>query len=237
MKKHFLLALLVGTGLTLTANAAPLSFSNGNIFVGFQATAGTGSTTNLIVNIGNAADLSNLNINISSALSQTYGSTWYDRQDLFYGSFGALNVAVGANPVNTLYVSMLEGNDPYVSDTGSAQAAPKNLFTSLAGAYTTALNNGNVIGNAVWMLGTDNNSWQSFNPSTAAFANYNDITGNPVNTLQIVQLVPSLNEDPGTIVSGLAVTSAGVVVPEPSTYALLVAGGMLLFFVYRRKLS
>jgi hypothetical protein len=245
MNKLFLSGLILLLLSSVNAFSAPLAYNNRDIFVGFQATSGIGASTNLIVNLGNVTNLSKVNIDIKSALDTVYGVNWNSRTDLFYGAFGAVSPTISPDINNTLYVSMLEGATPYLRYTPSTQASAVGQLAALSSQYTLNINNNQVLGNAVWMDATidagsyknESAPWASFNPTTSAFGSYGDITGTIDQTLQIVRLVPTASSLRGTVYSGLAVTSAGVVVPEPSTYALLAAGCIMLLVVYRRKTS
>ncbi len=102
------------------ACAAPFVFNDGDVILGFQATAGTGSTKNVFFRIGSGTALRDGTIsgtlgNINSTLTATFGANWYTRSDLYCGAFGNLNIlnptgAFGEPPVNgdpsrTVYLS------------------------------------------------------------------------------------------------------------------------------------
>jgi hypothetical protein len=123
MKTHIrILTLSIATyfGASASLFAAPFTFTNGDLILGFQATGGEGAATNVFFNLGSAIshrDNGNLGVlgNIASTLSAAYGSNWYSRTDLYFGAFGNLNFGqnsgiggqgpVNGDPSRTVYVS------------------------------------------------------------------------------------------------------------------------------------
>jgi hypothetical protein len=107
----WLLALGAAAALPVTS-AKAASAANGDILVGFRATGGTGSTKNLVVNIGAATALESatgaVNLgNINADLAATYGSNWATRAKLFWGAAGTVGSfsPIGSNPSRTVYGS------------------------------------------------------------------------------------------------------------------------------------
>ncbi len=107
-------------GASAPVFADPFTFTNGDLILGFQATAGQGTTTNVFFNLGPAIshrDNGNLGVlgTIGSTLSAAYGNDWYSREDLYFGVFGNLNFVqatgiggqgpVDGDPTRTVYVS------------------------------------------------------------------------------------------------------------------------------------
>lgn len=98
--KHFL-TMLVVAGISVAAfpaNAATITV--GDVLLGFRATGGTGASSNLIVNLGQADTIyrdatSNITsvADISALLISTYGSDWNTRSDLFWGAVANANSA------------------------------------------------------------------------------------------------------------------------------------------------
>ncbi|MCW1884956.1 PEP-CTERM sorting domain-containing protein [Luteolibacter flavescens] len=114
--------LLLGSLLALTAPSAMAAwtFPNGNLLLGFQASGGQGSTTNVFFDLGSATafrDNPNQGLlgNIGADLAAAYGANWYSRTDLHFGVVGNLNfapnsglgsaAAVDGDPSRTFYVS------------------------------------------------------------------------------------------------------------------------------------
>jgi hypothetical protein len=243
MKKTLLAALAIaGFAVATSAQAqTPAAAANRSLFLGFQATGGVGSATNIVVNIGLPNDLSTLNLDINSALSSTYGSNWYSRSDLYFGVIGAAFTEVpGVDIQSTLYSSVATGSEAPARDTGSSQAIVKNKISAFRSQYTSNLNNEQTIGSAVYMVngGVDTYTWSSYNPSTQAFDYFGNITTLINESLDIYRVVPSvpLAGDPGELYStGLYISAQGQAVPEPSTYVLFGLGALLLIIAYRRK--
>ena len=94
-----LLASCVAIGLTTVPALAVIdtTFSPNDVILGFRASAGNGTNTTFMVNVGSAttfrdASTNMLNIaNIGSALSSAYDSNWYERTDLWAGFVSATN--------------------------------------------------------------------------------------------------------------------------------------------------
>jgi len=89
---------------TVAAQSASAQFANGDLILSFQATGGQGSTSTVAANLGAGYSFRDLNsnslnlINIGSLLTSTYGSSWFDRTDI-YVSLNGLR-ASGGSPVN-----------------------------------------------------------------------------------------------------------------------------------------
>lgn len=114
-------ALCTAVAATLSISRAELfTYTDGNLILGFQATAGTGSTKNVFFNLGSATgfrDNGNQGVlgNIGATLATVYGSDWYTRTDLYFGVIANLNQQPNSgfgsrNPVNgdpsrTFYIS------------------------------------------------------------------------------------------------------------------------------------
>ncbi len=117
------------------AASAALTFNNGDLILGFQATGGTGATQNVFYNLGSPIDYrdgtnpSGAIGNINSTLSTVYGANWYTRTDLYFGIIGNLNgnantgagsrAAVNGDPSRTFYLS-----------TAAASAGSGNLYAA-----------------------------------------------------------------------------------------------------------
>ena len=146
--KRLILAAAAMAYATQAASAA-FTFTNGDLILGFQATAGTGSTQNVFYNLGSPIayrDGTNPsgNIgNINTTLTSVFGSNWYTRTDLYFGVIGNLNgnansglgskAAVDGDPSRTFYLSAAAATP------GSASLYAANTFTStqLGSAGTT----------------------------------------------------------------------------------------------------
>ncbi len=126
MNKHttsiLLAASLAVVPCTASADEAPVyfSFADGNLVLGFQATAGTGASQNVFFDLGPATamrDNGNQGVlgNIGETLTLVYGANWHTREDLWFGIIANLNSqpasgfgsrpAVDGDPSRTFYIS------------------------------------------------------------------------------------------------------------------------------------
>jgi len=101
MKK--ILILLAFVSLVQT-HAARAQFLWGDLVMSFQATGGQGASQTVAANLGAAVSYRDATgnspnvINIGSLLSSTYGSSWFDRTDLYFTINGLR--AAGGSPAN-----------------------------------------------------------------------------------------------------------------------------------------
>ena len=145
---------------TVAAQSASAQFASGDLILSFQATGGQGASSTLVANLGAGYTFRDLNsnslniINIGSLLTSTYGSSWYDRTDLFFSING--NYAAGYSPANlggpvvngdarnTIYVGRSKtDNDPTTynqySDTASAMNTVGTQMQTYNSTVATAL--------------------------------------------------------------------------------------------------
>lgn len=175
--------LAVGTAIALfpaAANAA--TASAGDILVGFRATDGTGSTKNLMVNLGSASTLeaasSSLSLgNIGADLSSTYGAAWSSRASLYWGAAGTTGsfAPIGANPAKTLFGSRTL-IAPWTRQNVSTQAAATNKMVGLITAFNLASSAGLINPNAALQNSADINSWGTYQPG-GTLANSGPVPG------------------------------------------------------------
>lgn len=116
--------LLLGSALLLGSPAAMAAwtFNNGDVLLGFQATGGQGSGTNIFFNLGSSTALRDGAIqgvlgNLDFDLTQAFGENWYERSDVYFGVIGNLNTGstnigqigynapVNGDPSRTVYLS------------------------------------------------------------------------------------------------------------------------------------
>lgn len=103
---------------SLTASAQTVTYTQGDLLVGFRASGGTGSSTTFVYNIGSSTGFrDNPNqgslANVGAQLAATYGSDWYTRSDVSWGVIGVQSNAnpqfdtsvVNGDPVSTIYAS------------------------------------------------------------------------------------------------------------------------------------
>lgn len=116
--KGALLAIVGATFGALTASAQTVTYSQGDLLVGFRASGGTGSNTTFVYNIGSAVNFrdgvtSGVLANVGSQLTATYGSDWFTRSDVSWGVIGVYSngnpqldtTVVNGDPVSTIYAS------------------------------------------------------------------------------------------------------------------------------------
>jgi hypothetical protein len=221
-----------------SAQTTPLTWSGGDLLLGFNADGGQGSSTNVVYNLGLASSLGSLNVNLGGDLSNAYGSNWYSRTDLHWGVFGA-------DDSKNIWASVVTGGTAWKS-LGNGNSVPKaNLYGAGGNDYNgqIAVNNFNTNAPvAVFENISDTYSWSSFNPTGNAFGftvgsiNNGLLTGAQTDALDIYSM-NTTRSTTGTLVTTLNLSSSGTVtaVPEPSTYALFGFGALLLLVVYRRK--
>jgi hypothetical protein len=189
LKKTALLALAVAAFAGRSAEAAVLTYTPGDLFLGFRSSA---STTDYLINIGqasiyrDAAPGTSFQLTIGTIapdLVAVFGSNWNSasRPDLFWGVAGSpANVAAGGDATNTLYATAAEvpfgtpAPSPASPGTNSAQAAPANKMLNLSTNYTLAGDSANGVSPAINPAGlrqdgTVAGSWASFMGGTQAF--------------------------------------------------------------------
>jgi hypothetical protein len=260
--KVALLALACAFAVGAAPKAEAVSYTDGDLFLGFRATSGTGSTITYLINIGqgsiyrDATSTFNLSIgDIGQDLSDTFG-TWTSNANLKWGVFGAYALDTNGNDTNTLYASKAESPVGTVgvswnrrSDSAQAgsQAKVQNLVLGYLGDPEGSTANSNF---GVLMNTSQSNDWSEFMPgggqSTAstAFAVYSTAfegnfgNGTAGTRLDLFQLKSGATTA-GTYEGTFAINDAGQVsfqvVPEPASAAMLGLGTVMLGFVRRRQ--
>ncbi len=108
IKNKHILTMLVVAGISAAAfPAKAATITAGDILLGFRATGGTGASSNLIVNLGQADTIfrdSTSNItsvaDIGALLTSTFGAGWDTRSDLFWGAVANANSAADDPAIN-----------------------------------------------------------------------------------------------------------------------------------------
>lgn len=191
-----LLTMLAVAGMTLFASqASATTYVAGDLLLGFRASGGTGSSTNLIVNLGQAdtvyrdaiSNLTNI-VDIGTLLNSTYGAGWDTRSDLFWGIVGvrtaaSVGSAVDGDPIRTNYLSAAQTtvNPGTQSSTaweiagGTSRASVANAIVGLAGnydAFSTAVTN------TALLPSTTGSTWTSNNDGSSSFTLAGTVEGN-----------------------------------------------------------
>ncbi len=187
-------AIAVAAGLFLGANSssAAVTYSVGDLLLGFHTAAGTGSGTSFVVNIGSAASYKITPgavpavTDLSAVLTSTYGSNWFSRTDLYWGiagvrdnASGGPNTVVDGDAKATIYISRaasapgastawsLASGSTVVSSATSIvtmQGASGSDLT-LSGGFEGSTEASGTSGRGVLQdEGTTVNSWDEFNP-------------------------------------------------------------------------
>jgi len=167
----------------VSANAATVNYSAGDLIVGFTTSTGTGAGQVLLVSLGSATALRDATTNnfsittIGVDLAGTFGANWYDRTDLYWGAIGVYNSVPEGATTNgdldgTVYVSRARTS---VGTAGTKNSTTWNTGNSaddqaLAGlgamqtnfdSQTASDNNANAA-----VFDKNNVSWDKYNPPT-----------------------------------------------------------------------
>lgn len=181
----FLRSALLGitaSALLPSTAAAAFTFNNGDLILGFHATSGEGAQTNVYFNLGNPISYRdgtfNPNLgNIGGTLASVFGSTWYDRDDIFFGAVANLSDkyptgsgklgsvdAVSGDPSLTIYASRpAVGAGQSVPISGlnfESLVNPAKGITTIEGTFA-ALGAGNVDGTLLISQAANPTLWES----------------------------------------------------------------------------
>jgi hypothetical protein len=230
-----LLAVLT-LGLLSHVQAQLTNSTSGDTFLGFEDTV---LNKNLVVDLGNGANLNTFtSLKLASDLTTVFGSNWASDVNLQYGLFG-INTAK-----TTIWSSVVSGAAAPVKKASGALATPYTHYTSLQGNFNTDVANGQFLTQGVQMnvgSGSDTGyaTWTGNTPTaggTSAFAVYNQTLETGVGGSLDIYAVTSSTQ---TLLNTFTLKNTGVLssllaVPEPSTYALMGFGALLLIGVVRR---
>src|SRR5215470_2694070 len=170
-RRIFAIPAIVACLVCFGAKAATTTYQDGDVFVGFRATSGTGVTKDYLVNLGPASQFTSVPSgttitlslgNLGADLSATFGPTWFSRSDLLWGIIGTQVIGNSADPDNTIYVSNSDVV-PWDRDFGSSQSFTDGLIDLMRFTYqglpSTANSPVGLIQNVA-----DDNSYASFQP-------------------------------------------------------------------------
>lgn len=199
--KH-ILTMLVVAGISVAAfPAKAATITAGDVLLGFRATGGTGSTSNLIVNLGQADTIfrdatSNISSvrDIGSLLTSTFGAGWDTRSDLFWGAVANANSAsedpaIDGDPGATNYYTRAQATlNPGVKSSTAAninfsspRVAISNNIQSLNDKFSASSGTDSVViastGGTTWSSGITASNFGVGSAIEAANVNGIDATG------------------------------------------------------------
>jgi hypothetical protein len=255
---------LVSGGMLTAANAQVQAHTRGDIYAGFwQVNSDAAVANNYVAKIGTRTSITSARnfdtlADLGSDLNTVFGSGWHanngETNKVYWGVFGSITSSFSNGNTNPAYFvgvnrsfSSSENIPTLDENQGDSAVAFSNFvqaFNSTRGDTGSASESGSLV-NGVNMTGVDN-SFASINQLESG---YTLLTASDASTV-----VNALGDDgdmyvwagkiasdygdgnAGTFVNQLSVSSNGVVsvVPEPSTYALLGLGALLLIVTYRR---
>lgn len=253
MKHAFLSAVraasaAVAFALLPAAQAAPVSYTAGDLFLGVRAPTGAGSTQDYLVNIGQASIYRNATTpfvvtglgDIGADLDLIFEEGWSDRADVFWSVFGTPGPEpAGGDLARTLYATTPEAAPylraaPLLRANSPAQAAPTNKLTSLsvafrqtAGVPNQATTNSPV---AIAQLAGGVNSYASFQTGGFSFSYFSpSIEGNFANgaaasVLELYRLEPAAGAEIGTagdLLGTFTLNASGALTFVPKSFATL----------------
>jgi hypothetical protein len=247
----------------LGANAALVVYTPGDLLMGVRATGGTGASSTLVVNLGQASlyrdaeaagvsSSSPMTVsvgNIGADLTATFGSGWSSRTDLQWGIAGTSSntATVGGDPVGTVYLSRIQNTPgvPGVAPVIDSETTRLGVSTRMVGAAGIFDNYNQTANSTVAAIqgSSDANSWRSYmasggtapnTPGGTDFGSGYNIEATPSKTLGLYRL--STN-DAGAYTGYFSINSSGTIafVPEPTSALLLGLGGISLLARRRRQ--
>lgn len=184
MKTTTKLALLAIAGLGLGAQSHAVTYTNGDLFLGFRASGGQGATQTYLVDLGQAAiyrdaaegtsftldgTIAGTDIDdIGADLSSIFGASWFSRSDLFWGIAGGVTPAASGDTLNTLYASAAQDSfgisTPWNRRSNSQQGATntkiQTMATTFQNNYSNTVNSAKGVNEGF----SDPNSWGSYQP-------------------------------------------------------------------------
>ena len=180
-----------------SAQAQNPNFANGDLILGFQSKAGTGSDTNVMVNLGNTAtvfrnantnsiNLDNI-VNVNAILTSTFGAGWFDNTNILWGAAGVWgNVNEGnlqnGDPEQSIYMTKSRtaiganeeiANSTVTTPSASNQTAASNNIIALNNTFESQAGSPSQFS---LLNSSSSNDWESFNVTNGAFSQSNAFT-------------------------------------------------------------
>jgi len=262
MKKTLLAALAIAGFAVISSAQAQSSIGSGSALLYFNKIAdkpdsGTVNLSNsLVVNLGDlSSNFSSFNLSLNTALVAAYGSGWATDDTIKWAVFGGFNSAAPtpyaygfmySRPQSSLLDLVSVYNLSNKTDAFYAEAtAPIYTTGSIASSLgvnhaTVVIENGTLSSDGAVSNGAGpyamDNGFDAFNGTLATFQYQTNSQNIYFNGLMNAQ--GDFGDQPaiqtGTISLGSDGTLSVNSVPEPSTYALIGFGALLLIVAYRR---
>ena len=213
---HAILAL----GLASQA-AHAVTAGDGDVLLGFRATGGTGSSTNLVVNIGQASQFTGATgattvTSLNADLTAIYGASWATRTDLVWGVIGGTghtDISV-SDPAFTIYASRAEATLGTAATAWTRKGTTgQTSTTSQVDTEKGTLINGTAAtaANAITQSASSSPSWTSQQTlGGISFGAYNPtIEGTPAQALDFFRMAPSSILTPGDLLGTFVLGAHG----------------------------
>jgi len=231
------LATMIAAGM-VTTTAHAVSYTAGDLLLGFRATGGTGANTDYVIDLGSASTFRDATSSFSigsfgTDLSAIYGAGWATRSDLLWSVIGG---GLSGDGTNTVYASAAETvfgthANPLTRFSNSAQAGVVTKISNTAGVSTggylggsTSFNSNPLSnGSAVAEDQTAANPWAQYQfgfgspANTSAFGLYASpgiegsfANGAAVSALDLYRMATSTTAGlPGTYVGTFTINTSG----------------------------
>ncbi len=265
--KTLAITALLAAGFALTSQTAlaTLSYSYGDIFIGFRK---TGASEDYLVNIGNVSQFSKLDGSsftvdlggsIAADLVTAFGSNWATTSTLFWGAAGTTFDGAPTS-LETLYFT--KARTGTVTGITKQTTAPTTFPSSTQGGIATDLDalrikyttDGNATENSTkgtFQTAAQDNTWNYFTNSGGDFGSYggnvdgasfqsNGTTrlGTATSVLDFYKLDPSLDSTAATYLGKFTINDNAVITftSVPEPSTYgLVIGAGALLLIWRRK--
>jgi hypothetical protein len=260
MKKQLLVALMASTAIVSTVKAQSIDPNHGLLFFRSDSV-----TKNVVIDIGSIPTLGAFtfdNTGLNTILNTTYGANWYSKADIRWGivasdftttssvfdptidngdgTFGDYTISIDHSGTGAFTrtgsenrtLNAQQGFDlgNMVMNLGNTAVAQAAVAATVG--YSTATGGGSFN----YYVYDNSDLWSASSLDASGFRFFLQAIGNnsASNTLY------TYNTDSNPVSTGLALTVNNAdgtvsVVPEPSTYALMGFGALLLIIAYRRK--